>query len=196
MNVVTDKVRGLVGEGETLQALETLEQYLKGKNTDLYNQVIHQKGQYNTYRKQNNLGMGADPAVAAKINYAILEIATAIEKGEDQVSEQYQEGTRTGGGQYHQEKNQNQQPQEYIAQCFFYNDPNQYWVNRYNQIIAYNPVTNLNMPIAQRVQSNDPRFSWLYYFNTGLFYSIDHQGAIWGQNMFGMPVQMGYVRYL
>lgn len=197
--MIAEKVRGLIGEGETLPALEALEQYLKGKNTDLYNQVIHQKGQYNSYRKQSNLGMGADPAVINKINYAILEIATAIEKGEDQSNQQNDYAT---GGQYSYENKQNQQPQqtqqvqEYIAQCFFYNDPNQYWVNRYNQIIAYNPATNLNMAVAQRVQSNDPRFAWLYYLNTGMFYSIDHQGAIWGQNMFGMPVQMGYVRYL
>lgn len=195
MGTVADKVRELVGEGETLRAIEVLEQHLKGRNTDLYNQVIHQKGQFNTYRKQSNLGMGADPAVAAKINYAILEIATSIEKGEDQ-SWQPTGGQSGGGNSGIQQDTSHNQPAEYTAQCFFYNDPNQYWVNRYNQIIAYNPVTNLNMPIAQRVPSNDPRFAWLYYFNTGMFYSIDHQGAIWGQNMFGMPMQMGYVKYL
>lgn len=197
MSAIADSVRNLIGDGETLKAIEALESHLRTGDSDLYNQVIHQKGQFNAFRKRDNLGLGADPATLAKINYAILEIVTEVDKEEEGFfTPSYSSNPARSNQQYGPGTPESPPASEFVAQCFFYNDPNQYFVNQFNQIIAYNPISNLRMPVAQRVPSNDPRFLWLYYFSNGMFYSIDHQGAIWGQNMFGMPMQMGYVRYL
>ncbi|MCC6459538.1 MAG: hypothetical protein IT260_03640 [Saprospiraceae bacterium] len=52
------------------------------------------------------------------------------------------------------------------------------------------------MLVALKTPSANPAFAWIYQFPNGAYYSIDHQGAIWGMNAYGMPMQMGYVQYL
>ena len=59
-----------------------------------------------------------------------------------------------------------------------------------------NPLNNFSTIVANRVASVNPNFAWVYLFPNGFFYNVDHSGAIWGVNAFGMPLQMGYVQYL
>lgn len=83
----------------------------------------------------------------------------------------------------------------YLARCFFNGDSNQYYVSDTDMIIGFNPFTNQQMVVGQKQPSTDPRFAWIYKTST-VFYGVDANGAIWGQNHFGQMIQVGYVNRL
>lgn len=69
----------------------------------------------------------------------------------------------------------------------------------------------MTIPVAYREASSDAQFAWLYVVSSGdedmqdmlemfgmsstTIYGVDHNGVIWGSNMFGQATQVGQVYY-
>lgn len=203
MSSVSDKIRMHIGEGELEDAIDSLVGFSKNIGGDLYNQSIHLKGEYSSYKKELLMGTGGDPKKKAQISMAVLELAEYIDKRDLEKPPSVNDFEQMRPNpQYVQQQQQNiptpQQPVQqpsYYAQCIFNGDMMQYFVTHQNQIIAINPMTNQSVMVGMKMPSQDMRYAWTYYFtSTGMYYLIDHAGIIWGQS-FGMPAQMGYVKY-
>ena len=191
-----------IGEGELSDAIDTLVGFLKNIGGDLYNQSIHLKGEYASYHKNVMMGTGNDQQKKAQISMAVLDLADKIDKQdlESPPSASDFEQMRPSLQQVRQQQNipnyppPAQQP-SYQAQCFFNGDMMQYFVTHQDQVIAINPMTNQSFFVALKIPSQDMRYAWTYYFQSnGMYYLVDHAGIIWGQS-YGMPMQMGYVKY-
>ncbi|HEV7735965.1 MAG TPA: DUF4365 domain-containing protein [Chlamydiales bacterium] len=83
MERLTDKVRKAVGEGNLEMALEILQNYLSGKNVELYNEVILHKASLNQNNLRARQGTTTDDdasRVRTRINLAVLSFVTGLEK--------------------------------------------------------------------------------------------------------------------
>lgn len=188
MSLNAKKIRNLIGDDRLEEALEDMLGYLEHRDNDhdLYDQAILQKGRWKDYKKKLNAGIEDDKDLNG-IRMALLNILRDIEK-------RAREDAPVNPP--HPPQPAPPPQQTYVAQCFFNGDMHQYFLTPANQIVALNPMTNLPMVVASRVSSADPNIAWVYMFPNGLYYNIDHNGAIWGVNAFGFPMQMGYVKYL
>lgn len=184
-------IRNLIGENQIEQAIQLLIEHLEpSPEQDLYDQMILQKSRWADYKRKHLSGFGDDKEINA-IRSAILDIAREIENRKNKPAVKETSPTSFNPPNISQPPLQ----KNYFAQCIFNGDPNLYYVQHNNQITVLNMMTNLPVFVANRVVSNLPAYAWFYQFPNGFFYSIDHQGAIWGLNPFGFPIQMGYVQY-
>lgn len=203
MGNITDTIRKQLEEGENETALDALVGFLKTIGGDLYNQAILVKGKYKEYQREKRLGLGAQPEVMSQTILAILALADQIDQQnlENPPTQQDFKKMRPDAHLVQQRQQPPKQPSQppaqspYIAQCFFNGDMAQYFVSPQNQIFMVNPMTNQTLIVGMKMPSQDQRFAWTYYMNaSGNYYLVDHAGLIWGQS-FGMPFQMGYVKY-
>jgi len=190
----TKHIRELIGENEIEQAIyHLLEHLYNSAEHDLTDSAVLQKSRWAEYKRKNVSGLAKNEDIDG-IRDALLKIVREIDNRASKV--------HTGHQQQHTPPRQPEVPpppppqKNYVAQCFFNGDPNTYYVTPNNQIVVVNPMSNFPVVVANRTASINPAFAWVYQFPNGFYYSIDHNGAIWGVNAFGMPVQMGYVQYL
>ncbi len=193
----TRRIRELIGENEIEQAVQLLIDMLDGAaaSGDLLDSAILQKSRWVEYKKKNISGLGEEKEING-IRAALLNISREIDNraSSGHATRLPDSGNHAPPPPPQFDTPQPQQPQ-YIARCFFNADPNSYFVTPANQIVVVNPLTNFSTIVANRVASVNPNFAWVYLFPNGFFYNVDHAGAIWGVNAFGMPLQMGYVQY-
>jgi len=183
-------LRNLIGDDRLGDAIETLIAYLEQDDTlhDVYDQVILIKGRFKDFTKKANAGVEEDKDLNS-IRVALLNIVRDVDqRSKEQAPQPPKQSTHTPVPPA-------PQTNPYVAQCFFNGDVNQYFITPTNQIVMVNAVTNFSTVVASRVASVNPNFAWVYLFPNGFFYSIDHSGGIWGVNAFGLPMQLGYVRY-
>ncbi|MCB0544915.1 MAG: hypothetical protein H6565_11355 [Lewinellaceae bacterium] len=196
----TKRIRELIGENEMEIAIRLTIELLEKKtgSADLLDSAILQKSRWVEYKRKNISGLGEDKEING-IRAAVLNICRELdhraEKGGSQPDSQQGYTPPPKPPQFDSPQTDSTQKQ-YTARCFFNNDPNSYYVTPTNQIIMVNPLTNFSTIVANRVASVNPNFAWVYLFPNSFFYNVDHAGAIWGVNAFGMPVEMGYVQYL
>ncbi|MAT54844.1 MAG: hypothetical protein CMN32_10225 [Saprospirales bacterium] len=209
MGQVTDKIRAHIGEGELEKAIDTLVQFLRPIGGELYDQAVHQRGLFKSYMKDRMLGLANNAEEKNKISMAILSLASQVDQHDlenpNRASQPSTPAQKDFSNQasYNQPQTppvQQQQPQaqqqpRYKAQCFFTGDIMQYYITENDQILAVNPLTNQSLIVGMKMPSNNFNFAWTYYVSaTNIYYMVDHAGLIWGQN-FGMPAQVGYVKY-
>ncbi len=202
MGNVSDKIRSHIGEGELSDAIETLNNYLKQIGGDLYNQAIHLKGRYNEYSRNRDMGLGNNAEEKSRISMAVLNLASSIEKEKVEHTPSAREFERQRPDPQQVNQYQRQAPQhnynnqnKYIAQCMFTIDSMSYYLAESGQIFMVNPFNNQSMLVGMKMPSQNPMYSWtLYFTTTNIYYLVDHAGIIWGQN-FGMPAQLGTVKY-
>lgn len=188
------QIRELIGENEIEQAInQLLELLYHSTEHDLSDAAVLQKSRWAEYKRKNVSGLAKNEDIDG-IRDALLKIVREMDNR-----------ATTGNTGYQQQQAPPRQPEippppppqkTYVAQCFFNGDPNTYYVAPNNQIVVVNPMSNFPVVVASRTASLNPTFAWIYQFPNGFYYSIDHNGAIWGVNAFGLPVQMGYVQYL
>ncbi len=189
----TKHIRELIGENEIEQAINHLLEHLyNSAEHDLTDSAVLQKSRWAEYKRKNVSGLAKNEDIDG-IRDALLKIVREIDNRATKV--------HTGYHTQHTPPHPPEAPpppppKTYLAQCFFNGDPNTYYVVPNNQIVVVNPMSNYPVVVANRTASINPAFAWVYQFPNGFYYSIDHNGAIWGVNAFGMPVQMGYVQYL
>lgn len=192
----TKYIRELIGENEIEQAINQLLEHLNNSaEHDLTDSAVLQKSRWAEYKRKNVSGLAKNEDIDG-IRDALLKIVREFDNRASKVHTVQQQ-------QYTPPRQQEVPPppppppqKNYVAQCFFNGDPNTYYVTPNNQIVVVNPMSNFPVVVASRTASLNPAFAWVYQFPNGFYYSIDHNGAIWGVNAFGMPVQMGYVQYL
>ncbi|MBL7805588.1 MAG: hypothetical protein JNL02_17735 [Saprospiraceae bacterium] len=183
----TQRVRELIGENEIDKAIQLLLEYSDaGHYRDLQDQVYLQKGNWSEFKRRRLAGV-AEEKEFNSLKLALFNIARDL----DDRPEEPEKPRRP-----EPPPPPPPPPQQYVARCYFNGDMNSYFVTPGNQVVMVNPVTNFSSLVATRVASMNPAFAWLYMFPNGFYYSIDHNGAIWGLNNFGMPMQMGHVQYL
>jgi hypothetical protein len=191
MATSTKEIREYIGNDQIEQALKALLELLEDRegDHDLHDQSILQKGRWADYKKRD-MGGFADDKEANSIRAALLNITRELETRMKQPAT-----PKTDPPPVPLPKPPEPPRNPYVAQCHFNGDMNAYYVLPNNQIMMLNPATNLSVVVASRAPSAYPNIAWVYLFPNGFFYNIDHAGAIWGVNAFGMPMQMGYVEY-
>jgi hypothetical protein len=186
------QIRTLIGENQIEQAVQLLIEYLEpSPEQDLFDQMILQKSRWADYKRKELGGFGNDK----DINEIRSSLVNIIREIENRKNKPVQKETPLPHLNPPPPVSQPPLQKNYIAQCFFNNDPNTYYVLPNNQIMMLNMMTNLSVFVATRTASPLPNFAWIYQFPNGFYYSIDHAGVIWGLNAFGMPMQMGFVQY-
>ncbi|HHM21540.1 MAG TPA: hypothetical protein ENJ20_05905 [Bacteroidetes bacterium] len=201
MGNVAEKIRNHIGNGELAEAIDVLNNYLKPKGGNLYNQAIHLKGRYKEYMRNRDLGLSDDREEKSRISMAILNMASEIENQNlehtPSPKEFEQHKPRPSDiARHHQPPPYSAQPPKYIAQCLFTMDTMQYFLADNGQIFMVNPFNNQTMLVGMKMPPQNPNYAWILYFTTtNIYYLVDHAGIIWGQN-YGMPAQFGTVRYL
>ncbi len=185
----TQLVRELIGENDLEKAIQTLLDYLKaGNHRDLQDQVYLQKGNWSEYKRRRLAGVAEEKDLNT-LRLALFDITRELDDRPDQPAE-------PDRPKRPEPPPPPPPPVQYVARCYFNGDMNTYFVTPTHQIVMINPMTNFSVVVASRMPSMNPQFAWLYMFPNGFYYSIDHAGAIWGVNMYGMPMQMGSVQYL
>jgi hypothetical protein len=186
------QIRTLIGENQIEQAIQLLIEYLEpSPDQDLFDQMILQKSRWADYKRKELGGFG-DGKDINEIRSSLVNIIREIENRKNKPVQKETPPPHFDPPPVSQPPLQ----KNYIAQCFFNNDPNTYYVLPNNQIVMLNMMTNLSVFVATRMASPLPNFAWIYQFPNGFYYSIDHAAVIWGLNAFGMPMQMGFVQYL
>lgn len=187
MRPETNRIRELIGENDIGQAIQLLLDLIQtGRHRDLLDQTYLQKGKWAEYKRRRLAGV-AEEKELNEIRLSLFDIARELDDRPEQAPEPERRREPPPVEPH--------QPQ-YVARCVFNGDMNAYFVAPAGQIVVVNPITNFASMVATRVPSTNPAFAWFYMFPNGFYYSIDHAGAIWGVNAFGMPMQMGYVQYL
>lgn len=190
----TRHIRELIGENEIEQAIDRLLDLLYNSvEHDLSDSAVLQKSRWAEYKRKNVSGLAKNEDIDG-IRDALLKIVREMDNRSIKTpSEPPQTYTPPRMPDVPPPP---PPPKAYVAQCFFNGDPNTYYVTPNNQIVVVNPMSNFPVAVATRTASLNPAFAWIYQFPNGFYYSIDHNGAIWGVNAFGLPMQMGYVQYL
>jgi hypothetical protein len=194
MATSTKQIRELIGDNEIEQAISLLLDYLYSSTEyDLTDSAVLQKSRWAEYKRKIVSGLAKNEEID-EIRDSLLRIVREIDNRAAKAGTEQQKP-------YEASRQPDFPPppppvKMYLAQCFFNGDPNTYYVAPNNQIVVVNPMSNFPVVVATRTASMNPAFAWIYQFPNGFYYSIDHNGAIWGVNAFGMPMQMGYVQYL
>jgi Effector-associated domain 11 len=89
---LTDKVKSLIADGKTLQAVDMLQTFLKAnsKEKQLLNQTFLLEGQYKELQKKMQLGLEDATADLNRINYSLLNLcdeAEVLTENEDKKAE-------------------------------------------------------------------------------------------------------------
>ncbi len=78
--VFTEKVKQLVADGRTVEALDLLQENLRSKDTKLFNQTVILESQYKSEMEKMRTGIEMSLESVNRVNYAILEITDDAEK--------------------------------------------------------------------------------------------------------------------
>lgn len=193
------RIRELIGEDDIDEVIKVLIQNLRDSpHHDLLDGIFLQKAEWSEYKRQNIAGV-AKTEDLSQIRNKLLTIARELDRRPE-----HAEAREPGPEEWTQpEKNRRREPPppppppepQYVARCYFNADLAAYFVTPQGQIIMQNPLTNLSTAVATRVPSMNPAFAWHFMLPNGIYYNIDHNGAIWGVNAFGAPMQVGYVQY-
>ena len=78
---LTDKIKNLIADGKTLQAVDMLQTFLEAHSTDnqLLNQTFLLEGQYKELQKKVQLGLEDAAAELNRINYSLLNLCDEAE---------------------------------------------------------------------------------------------------------------------
>jgi hypothetical protein len=78
---LTDKIKNLIADGKTLQAVDMLQTFLKAHSTDnqLLNQTFLLEGQFKDLQKKMQLGLEDAAADLNRINYSLLNLCDEAE---------------------------------------------------------------------------------------------------------------------
>jgi hypothetical protein len=78
---LTDKIKNLIADGKTLQAVDMLQTFLKenSKGNELLNQTFLLEGQYKELQKKMQLGLEDATADLNRINYSLLNLCDEVE---------------------------------------------------------------------------------------------------------------------
>lgn len=79
---LTDKIKHLIADGKTQQAVDMLQSFLKEKSGDdheLYNQTLLLEGQYKELQKKVQLGLQDASGDLNRINYSLLNLCDEAE---------------------------------------------------------------------------------------------------------------------
>ena len=78
---LTDKIKNLIADGNTQQAIDWLQDYLKEKhNTDILNQTYLLENQYKDLQKKMQLGLPDVSAEINRVNLGLLNLCDEAEK--------------------------------------------------------------------------------------------------------------------
>ncbi len=77
---VTDKVKNLISEGRTQEAIDQLQHFLVGKDADLMNQTILLESQFKEMTQKKSLGDGDAEIEINRINYMLLSLCDDAKK--------------------------------------------------------------------------------------------------------------------
>ncbi|MFN4079336.1 MAG: hypothetical protein ACK4NS_00420 [Saprospiraceae bacterium] len=190
MSVNAKQIRQLIGENAIEEAFGILLTLLDDNERwrDLHDEAIVLKTVWNDYARKERIGI-AQKDDLNRVVAGMLEIVRAYDKRAAQplrpappppVSEPAPPLP--------------QQPRR-VAQCLMTGDLTEYFVLDNEQIVGYNPMTRQSWSVAVRMPSYVPEWAWFIQFPNASYYSVDHQGRIWGLNMYGFPTQLGYVQY-
>ncbi len=79
---LTDKIKNLIADGKTQQAVDMLQAFLKekgGNDHELYNQTLLLEGQYKEFQKKVQLGLQEASGDLNRINYSLLNLCDEAE---------------------------------------------------------------------------------------------------------------------
>lgn len=188
MSVNTKQIRQLIGENEVEEAFDALLTLLDDNERwrDLHDEAIVLKSVWNDYARKERVGI-AQKDDLNRVVAGMLEIVRAYDKRAAQPASPSPVNERAPSVP--------QQPRR-VAQCLMTGDLTEYFVLENDQIIGCNPMTRQSWSVAVRMPSYVPEWAWFIQFPNASYYSVDHQGRIWGLNMYGLPAQLGYVQYL
>ena len=77
---ITDKVKNLISEGRTQDAIDQLQHFLAGKDADLMNQTILLESQFKEMTQKKSLGDGDAEIEINRINYTLLSLCDDAKK--------------------------------------------------------------------------------------------------------------------
>lgn len=77
---ITDKVKSLISEGRTQDAIDQLQRFLAGKDADLMNQTILLESQFKEMTQKKILGDGDAEIEINRINYTLLSLCDDAKK--------------------------------------------------------------------------------------------------------------------
>jgi Effector-associated domain 11 len=69
-----EKVKTLISDGKTQQAIDLLQEILEGKNTELLNQTLLLEGQFKDLQKKMQLGLHDATVELNRINFTVLSV--------------------------------------------------------------------------------------------------------------------------
>ena len=72
---VRDATLMLIGEARTEDAIALLKNFLKGKDKELYSQILLISNQYFEVKKREMLGLGSKEKIFNRINYSLIAFA-------------------------------------------------------------------------------------------------------------------------
>ena len=77
---IIDKVKNLISEGRTQDAIDQLQHFLAGKDADLMNQTILLESQFKEMTQKKILGDGDAEIEINRINYTLLSLCDDAKK--------------------------------------------------------------------------------------------------------------------
>ncbi len=80
---ISDKIKQLVSESKTQEALDALQHFLKDKDQNLLNQTYLLESQFKEVQKKIGLGMSDAVAEINRINFTLLSLCDDVKKMPD-----------------------------------------------------------------------------------------------------------------
>ena len=80
---LTDKVKNLISDGKTQQALDLLQEFLKDRDAELLNQSYLLESQYKDLEKKMQLGLQDAASELNRVNFSLLNMCDEAEKLEN-----------------------------------------------------------------------------------------------------------------
>ena len=77
---ISDKIKQLISESKTQEALDTFQQYLKDKDQNLLNQTYLLESQFKDVQKKIGLGMSDAISEINRINFTLLSLCDDVRK--------------------------------------------------------------------------------------------------------------------
>lgn len=194
-------IHELIGEDNLDEVIKLLMQYLRGsRHDDLLDGLVLQKAEWSEYKRRNIAGI-AKTEELNEVRNKILVIARELDRRPEKAEAPEKRPEPAPWPEPEKPRRREPPPPppppepQYVARCFFTGDLAAYFVTPQGQIMMQNPLTNFTAQVAMQVPSMNAAFAWVFVLPNGIYYNIDHNGAIWGSNAFGMPMQVGYVQY-
>lgn len=195
MNEKIESIRNLIGEGEILTAIETLDQFLAAQKSPLRDDSLMIKSRFKKLERDKNLGLRTDPTEQNEIVRAALDLLKTIET---EPKTELIDPKPTDFTHFSPKKPATPPPPAsptelgYVGRFWVDGDPFEYYLHQNGQIFRIDPATRTPFHVGNRFPSNDPRFAWTYHVLANNWWSsVDHQGVIWTINLYGMVVRVG-----